>query len=247
MCGTTWAIALAIALQNGPPAADPIKQAWPDDRPIIRFIPNLGQDVKSLASETTVWLLAGGTAVSVGLSPRDNEVADWMAKQGPSQWADIGEVLGDGWVQGAAALFTYGVGRLHGSAKVTHTGSDLVRAQILNGLLTKGLKVTIDRMRPDGGGHSFPSGHTAAAFASASVLHGHFGWKVAAPAYALGVYIGWTRLRDDQHWLSDVAAGATIGMIVGHAVTSGHRQRAWMVAPVPTRGGIGVLVYKTPR
>ena len=156
-------------------------------------------------------------------------------------------MLGDGWVQGAAALFTYGVGRLHDSPKVTHMGSDLVRAQILNGILTKSLKLAVDRDRPDGGGHSFPSGHTAAAFASASVLHGHFGWKMALPAYSLAGYIGWTRLREHQHWLSDLGAGATIGLIVGQAVTSGHRQRTWTIAPVPTRGGLGFIVVKNPR
>jgi membrane-associated phospholipid phosphatase len=249
VCGTTWAIALAIALQQtGSTGADPTSQAWPDDRPIIRLIPNLGEDLRALPSATTLLIAAGGTAVAATLSSRDNEVADWMRKQPGSQWADIGEVLGDGWVQGAAALFTYGVGRLHGSPKVTHVGSDLVRAQVLNGILTKGMKLVIDRQRPDGGGHSFPSGHTAAAFASASVLHGHFGWKVALPAYSLAAYIGWTRLREDQHWLSDLAAGATIGVIVGQAVTSGHRQRAWTIAPVPARGGgIGFVIVRNPR
>lgn len=249
MCGTTWAIALAIALQQqtGSTGFDPANQAWPDDRPIIRLIPNLGKDFRALPSETTLWLALGGTATSLALSSRDNEVADWMRQQPPSQWADIGEVLGDGWVQGAAALFTYGVGRLHDSPKVTHMGSDLVRAQILNGILTKSLKLAVDRDRPDGGGHSFPSGHTAAAFASASVLHGHFGWKMAVPAYSLAAYIGWTRLREHQHWLSDLGAGATIGLIVGQAVTSGHRQRAWTIAPVPTRGGLGFIVVKNPR
>jgi hypothetical protein len=246
VCGTTWAVAVAIALQTGP-GPNSTTEAWPDDRPIIRLIPNLGEDVRALPSATTLWVLAGGTITSSVLSSRDNEVADWMAKQPGSQWSDIGEVLGDGWVQGTAALFTYGVGRLHHSPKVTHTGSDLVRAQILNGILTKGLKLAIDRKRPDGGGHSFPSGHTAAAFASASVLQGHFGWKVAAPAYSLAAYIGWTRLREDQHWLSDLAAGATIGVIVGQAVTSGHRRRAWALAPVPARGGLGVVVYRVAR
>jgi membrane-associated phospholipid phosphatase len=129
---------------------------------------------------------------------------------------------------------------------VTHVGSDLVRAQVLNGLITKGLKLAIDRERPSGGRHAFPSGHTAAAFASASVLHGHFGWKVALPAYSLAGFVGWTRLRDNQHWLSDVGAGATIGLIVGQAVTSGHRQRVWTIVPVATPGGLGVYVVKRP-
>jgi membrane-associated phospholipid phosphatase len=245
VCGSAWAIALAIALQQGPPPADPASEAWPDDRPIIRLIPNLIEDVKALPSERTLWLTAGGTLVALSLSAGDDALAEWSAKQGGSSYADIGAVIGDGWVQGAAALFTYGVGRLHGNAKVAHTGSDLVRAQILNGILTKGLKLAIDRQRPDGGGHSFPSGHTAAVFASASVLHGHFGWKTALPAYTLAAFVGWTRLRDEQHWLSDIGAGAAIGVIVGQTITSGHRQRAWKVLPVPTRGGIGVIVFKS--
>jgi membrane-associated phospholipid phosphatase len=70
---------------------------------------------------------------------------------------------------------------------------------------------------------------------------------VALPAYTLSAYIGWTRLREDQHWLSDLGAGATIGIIVGQAVTSGHRQRTWTIAPVPVRGGLGVVVTKSPR
>lgn len=246
MCGSAWAIALAIALQNGPPPVDPTSEAWPDDRPIIRLIPNLIEDVKALPSERTLWLAAGGTVVAYTLSAADTEIAEWSAKQGGSSYAEIGAVIGDGWVQGAAALFTYGVGRLHGNAKVAHTGSDLVRAQVLNGILTKSLKLAVDRQRPDGGGHSFPSGHTAAVFASASVLHGHFGWKAALPAYSLAAFVGWTRLRDEQHWLSDVGAGAAIGVIVGQTVTAGHRQRTWTVLPVPMRGGIGVVVFKSP-
>ena len=245
MCGAAWAIAIAVALQNGPPPADPASEAWPDDRPIIRLIPNLIEDVKALPSERSLWLAAGGTLVSYTLSAADTELAEWSAQQPTSSFSEIGAVIGDGWVQGAAALFTYGVGRLHGNAKVAHTGSDLVRAQILNGILTKGLKLAVDRQRPDGGGHSFPSGHTAAVFASASVLHGHFGWKTALPAYTLAAFVGWTRLRDEQHWLSDIGAGAAIGVIVGQTITSGHRQRAWRVLPVPARGGIGVVVFKS--
>jgi membrane-associated phospholipid phosphatase len=245
VCGATWAIAAAVALQTGPPGTIHTSSAWPDDRPVIRFIPNLAQDVKALSSKTTLLVAAGGTIVSFSLSAADDEVAAYIAKQDGSGWGDIGAVLGGGWVQGAAALFTYGVGRLYDSPKVTHTGSDLVRAQILNGLLVTGLKVTVDRKRPDGGGYSFPSGHTAAAFASASVLHGHFGWKVGAPAYSVAAFIAWSRMRDGQHWLSDLGAGATIGVIVGQAVTSGHRERTWTVVPTPIRGGFALFVSKT--
>ena len=223
MCGAAWAIAIAVALQNGPPPADPASEAWPDDRPIIRLIPNLIEDVKALPSERSLWLAAGGTLVSYTLSAADTELAEWSAKQPTSSFSEIGAVIGDGWVQGAAALFTYGVGRLHGNAKVAHTGSDLVRAQILNGMLTKTLKVSVDRQRPDGGGHSFPSGHTASAvmvwsgFALCFWLWAtpearrYLRWVIAAAASVIGV-VHVAMLGRSAHWWSDLIGGDFVGL-----------------------------------
>jgi membrane-associated phospholipid phosphatase len=74
------------------------------------------------------------------------------------------------------------------------------------------LKPTIDRTRPDGGNHSFPSGHTASAFAGAAFIQRRYGWRVGAPAFAVASYVGVSRVEAKRHHPSDVIAGAAIGI-----------------------------------
>ena len=84
-----------------------------------------------------------------------------------------------------------------------------------------------------------PSGHTSATFASAAVLHRHYGWKIGLPAYAAASFVGWTRVRDRVHWLSDVAFGAAIGTVAGRAVAGRHFGSVTIFA-TPTKGGAAI-------
>ncbi len=238
------ALAVALALQRAP-AAPPVER-WPDDRPFTRLAQNLVTDIAALPSRTTlVLLVAGAGGAAVAARGADADLARRADVAGPVSYTTPGDVLGNGWVQGGGAVATYAIGRIAGRPRVTHIGSDLVRSQILNGLLTAGLKVAVNRRRPTGGPHAFPSGHTSATFASAAVLHGHFGWKTGVPAYAIASFVGWTRVRDREHWVSDVVFGASIGLAVGHTVTRGHRLRDWMIVPVRTKGGAAIYLVKT--
>ncbi len=84
----------------------------------------------------------------------------------------------------------------------------------------KGLKYSVRRLRPDGSDHeSFPSGHAATAFMAATMLHKEYGWK--SPWFSIGGYTvaaatGVTRIMNDSHWMSDVVAGAAIGIGAVH-------------------------------
>ena len=228
-------------------AADEKKKsasASEDDRPFVRLVPNLARDVISIPSRQSLLLLIAGTASAAALSTRDASAQQWAVRVGRSQATDVGSAAGEGWVQGTIALGTYVAGAVSGHRAITHIGSDFVRAQVLNGLVTGGLKVSVDRIRPNGGEFSFPSGHTSATFATAAVLHGHYGLKVGVPAYAFAAFVGWSRVREGKHWASDVAAGATLGTIVGLTVTSGHRERGWTVTPTPTAGGFAIVVTR---
>ncbi len=82
---------------------------------------------------------------------------------------------------------------------------------------TYAIKYSIETLRPDGSTHdSFPSGHTAIAFASAHILHKEYGelspW-ISIGGYTVATTVGLTRILNDRHWVSDVLAGAGIGIL----------------------------------
>lgn len=64
--------------------------------------------------------------------------------------------------------------------------------------------------------HSFPSGHTATAFAAAEFLRKEY-WQVSPwygiAGYAVAATTGYLRMYNNKHWFSDVVAGAGIGIL----------------------------------
>jgi hypothetical protein len=201
----------------------------------------LGSDFKHLASrETVLWLTAGGVG-AIAVHPRDSSVTRSFVSSNVTEEAlDLGETIGNGAVQFGAALGVYIAGRLDHSTRVAQLGSDLFRAQVVSGALTQGLKLAAGRTRPDGTSYSFPSGHTASAFATATVLQRYYGWKVGIPAFALAGYVGGSRLSENRHYLSDVLFGASIGILSARAVTIGHGRHQFALTPVAVPGGVGV-------
>lgn len=70
--------------------------------------------------------------------------------------------------------------------------------------------------RPDGTSFSFPSGHTATAFAGAEFLWQEYKDKsiwYGISGYAVATATGIFRITNNKHWLTDVAAGAGIGIL----------------------------------
>lgn len=79
------------------------------------------------------------------------------------------------------------------------------------------LKHTMDTRRPDGSAYnSFPSGHTATAFMTATMLNKEFGnlspW-VTMGSYTMAVATGIGRQLNMRHWGSDIIVGAGIGIL----------------------------------
>ncbi len=79
------------------------------------------------------------------------------------------------------------------------------------------IKYTAKELRPDGTSrNSWPSGHTATAFVSATILHKEYGltrspWYSVA-GYAVATATGVMRVLNNRHWVSDVLSGAGIGI-----------------------------------
>lgn len=104
-------------------------------------------------------------------------------------------------------------------AGVAVAGSDwegagqLLRSGSSSLALTLALKYSIDAERPNGAGESFPSGHTALAFAGASFLTRRYGLRVGLPALGAASFVAWSRVHTRDHHVRDVVAGAGISIL----------------------------------
>jgi membrane-associated phospholipid phosphatase len=208
------------------------------------MLQNVRHDFRGLAAPDTAFLGTLGLTGALVAHPSDRTVADWVDAQDRSDAARVGNVVGDAWLQSGLAVGLYATGRLTKSTGLASLGGDLVRAQLVNAVLTRGIKLAASRQRPNGGHHAMPSGHTSATMATAAIVEAHFGWKAGLPAYALAGFVGWTRVRDDAHWLSDVAAGAAIGALSARAVLHGRHLRGWTITPSASAAGAAIYVVK---
>jgi len=96
---------------------------------------------------------------------------------------------------------------------------------VVNQALTMGLKVIIDKERPNmENNDSFPSGHTSTTFQSASFIQKRYGWKYGIPAYLLAGITGYSRIDSDHHDFTDVLAGAVIGVGSSYLFTTPYQQ-----------------------
>jgi hypothetical protein len=133
---------------------------------------------------------------------------------------DIGNEYGSGFVLGGASLGIMLTGSLADNEPMQNIGTDLLRSFAYSAMVTGTLKYTINRKRPSGDGHSFPSGHTTSAFSTVPAAWHHTGWKGGIPVTLLAGLTAMGRMEENRHYLSDVIAGAAIGYIVGSAVVS---------------------------
>lgn len=83
--------------------------------------------------------------------------------------------------------------------------------------------VHLDRHVPLPTSPSFPSGHSASAFAFANALGGELPW-VALPVRFAAAAVAWSRIHTGVHYPGDVIVGALIGGAVGEVVGTVRRR-----------------------
>lgn len=108
--------------------------------------------------------------------------------------------------------------------------------------ITPLLKNVTHRARPgNGSDDSFPSNHATQAFGIATVIASHYDQRwIDITAYAIASGVAYSRVDHDDHWLSDVIAGAAIGTAVGRVVVTTNKRQRWRITP--TRNGVIIHV-----
>lgn len=181
------------------------------------FPKNLGRNFVGVFSGQNLLPFAVGAAATVSASAFDTRTTSFLQGTCDTCGSTGSTAGGVAMVPLVGAMFV--AGRFAPQGRFRSATYDFAQALIVNGAYTNILKYSVQRTRPDGSNSlSFPSGHTSTAFSLAAVAESHYGWKIGVPAYVLASGIGLSRIEKDKHYLSDVLAGATLGIIVGRTV-----------------------------
>jgi hypothetical protein len=196
---------------------------------------------------------AGGGAVAV----RDNldqRVRNETAEH-PLRWGEGSVVLrqfGEYTVQVPALAAVYAVSLWTDDDKLHEFSKAVISAYSLSAMYTVALKGITNTSRPttqfENGHYGFPSYHASSTFSIAAVIDEYYGLEVALPVYVLAGLVGWSRVDQREHDLSDVLFGSVLGFVVGKTVAAAHLEKYsnFRVTPYydPVSHGGGVTVER---
>jgi hypothetical protein len=135
----------------------------------------------------------------------------------------------DDYLQHSPIIAVYGLNWLgvKGKNDFANRTAILIKSEMMVAILTFSLKRITALPRPDTKElTSFPSGHTAQAFAAATFMAKEYGHKsiwYSVGAYTVATGIGAMRVMNNRHWISDVSVGAGIGILSTNLVYLTHQ------------------------
>lgn len=209
---------------------------------------HLAGDLQQTFGSWPIFTLIGGGILAAALHPADGPLQTHFITPHTHRLDQIGKWAGSSLIIDGAAVATWGIGAIAHNNTLYRTGEALTEALMFTEAATGGLKLLAQRQRPDGGNYSFPSGHAARSFAVATVLQVMHGPAFGIPAYLAAGVISYTRLDSNQHFLTDVVAGAALGSAFGWGVARFHKHHLppkWAVVPMlgETKGVGFVYVF----
>jgi len=171
--------------------------------------------------------LTGGLAFTAYMF--DHDVISWMKNNrsdGTNTISDFFEPLGrsSSFMPFSLVIGTYGIGALTQSYRLKKTSLLALESFAVSGFFVQALKFSINRARPYYGSHSFPSGHSAAVFAVASVFAYEYKDKIwlGTALYVAATLTALSRVNDLRHYPSDVIIGSAMGYFMGRYISKIH-------------------------
>ncbi|MCT2410049.1 phosphatase PAP2 family protein [Chryseobacterium antibioticum] len=168
----------------------------------------------------------------------------------------------DSYSQFAPAVLVYGLNALGVQGKHNFKDRSIIygTSMLITSAITIPLKHIVKEERPDGSNNlSFPSGHTAIAFASAQFMFREYkdtNFWLGVSGYSLAVFTGVYRMLNDKHWVGDVVAGAGFGILstelaywlypkINNLLGGKNKNTATMVMPFYQNKSVGIGLVKT--
>ncbi|MEK7380346.1 MAG: phosphatase PAP2 family protein [Gemmatimonadota bacterium] len=209
------------------------------------LIPGLAQTPRPvgqgepLMSSRFAWTVGAALLVSAWLDTSVREEALAMQGAWSDRAASVAKIFGEGQYVFPVLGLSYAAGRVSGLKPLAEVSGHALLATASAGIATVALKTLIGRERPYVSGspsrfqpfdfkfknESFPSGHTAMAFALATTFAAETPDRLSDVFFYFGATMtGLSRIHDDRHWLTDVVAGAGVGYLAGRWATRAHRR-----------------------
>lgn len=198
---------------------------------ICELFPMLGRDALSLITWQNTMILGFAAFAAVDIrQDLDGRVREETAEH-PMRWGKGSQTLrlfGEAQLQVPIMFSVYGYSLWTQDEYLHDFTKSMISAHALSSIATVIIKGIADTKRPDpdylGGHYGFPSYHTSSSFAIAASIESYYGWKLGLPAYALAGLVGWSRIDQREHDLSDVLFGAVLGCVIGKSVAATHQE-----------------------
>lgn len=167
----------------------------------------------------------------------------------------------DNYTQFAPGVLVYGLNAIGVEGKHNLRDRSIIygTSLLLTSAITFPVKHMVKEERPDGSNSlSFPSGHTATAFASAQFMFREYkdtNFLLGISGYSFAVFTGIYRMLNNKHWLGDVVGGAGVGILstelsywlypkINHLLSGKNKNGQTMIMPYYQKGNAGIGFVK---
>lgn len=167
----------------------------------------------------------------------------------------------DNYTQFAPAALVYGLNAFGVQGKHNFRDRSIIygTSMLITSAIVVPLKHIVKEERPDQSNNlSFPSGHTAIAFASAQFMFREYkdtNFFLGISGYSLAVFTGVYRMLNDKHWFGDVVGGAGFGILstelaywlypkINHLIGGKNQKSATIILPFYQNKSVGVGFVK---
>lgn len=211
---------------------------------------DVGEDLISPVTTNARWILLGGAATTAMMYLTRKDITyrkrtSFEEAQPLGNIGFIGDYIGYGFLNIAYSSYFLWKGKYENDPKALKAAEHMMRASAYSLLVTQSIKFTVNEKRPGypDDTHSFPSGHSSASFAFASVVALQHGWGWGGLAHAAASFIAISRYNDDFHYLHDITAGITIGASFAWGVYYNlEKGNPYWLTLVPVQKGAGLAM-----
>jgi membrane-associated phospholipid phosphatase len=220
------------------------------------LFPTLWADTCSVFTWENAIILGAAAGGTLALREHaDGDVRDYTAEF-PLRWGTGSQTLrnfGEFSYQLPVLFGLYGVSLWGQHEKLHEFSKAVICAYGISAVATVAIKGVTDTQRPtdqyQDGRYGFPSYHASSTFCIAAVADEYYGWPVGLPCYVLAGLVGWSRIDQREHDLSEVFFGSVLGFVIGISVAGAHLERYgnYRVYPYvdPVIRGVGFTLTTT--